>query len=393
MLLQLAIWRIIFTSQASLDTQRCGDPGTPKANGEGRGGTSSAPAKIWACEELTGEDAFMPIVQSRRRFLASASVAGAAGLVGGFKSLHAEPAPETPIIRIEKTAGGICTAPMFVVGELLRAEGIAELRYVPVQSADLTKALARGEADFSLTFVTTFVASIDAGNPITVLAGMHPGCFELFVNSRIQSVRDLKGRSVGIPSVGSPPHRFLSVIASQVGLSPSADINWVTSTSAKPMELFAEGKIDAFLGFPPEPQELRARGVGRVIVNSALDRPWSQYFCCMLAASTDFVQSYPVATKRVLRAFFKATDLCMTEPEWVARQMVDGGFTARYDYALQTLKDVPYSAGRDYDAEDTIRFYALRLQEAGLIQSSPQTIIASGTDWRFLNELKRELKN
>ena len=64
----------------------------------------------------------------------------------------------------------------------------------------------------------------------------------------------------------------------------------------------------------------------------------------------------------------------------------------RYDYALQTLRDVPWTRSRDYDPEDTVRFYALRLHEAGMIKSSPQKIIAQGTDWRFLNELKRELK-
>ena len=47
---------------------------------------------------------------------------------------------------------------------------------------------------------------------------------------------------------------------------------------------------------------------------------------------------------------------------------------------------------REYDPEDTIRFYALRLREAGMIKSSPNKIIAEGTDWRFFNELKRELK-
>ena len=36
--------------------------------------------------------------------------------------------------------------------------------------------------------------------------------------------------------------------------------------------------------------------------------------------------------------------------------------------------------------------YALRLHEAGLIKSSPQKVIAQGADWRFLNELKKELK-
>ena len=159
------------------------------------------------------------------------------------------------------------------------------------------------------------------------------------------------------------------------------------------MELFAAGKIDAFLGLPPEPQELRGRNVGRVIVNSAIDRPWSQYFCCMLAARRDYVRKYPVATKRVLRAIAKAADLCASEPERVAQRIVDAGFAARYDYALQTLKEVPYAKWRDYNAEDTIRYYALRLHEAGMIKSAPNKIIAQGTDWRFFNELKRELKS
>src|SRR6266550_664247 len=133
-------------------------------------------------------------------------------------------------------------------------------------------------------------------------------------------------------------------------------------------------------------------GVGHVIVDSTVDRPWSQYFCCMLAGHREFVRKYPIATKRVTRAILKAADLCATEPARAARLLVDGGFTKRYDYALQTLSGLPYDKWREYDAEDTIRFYALRLHETGFIKSSPQKIIADGTDWRFLNELKRELK-
>jgi NitT/TauT family transport system substrate-binding protein len=158
------------------------------------------------------------------------------------------------------------------------------------------------------------------------------------------------------------------------------------------MELFADGKIDAWLGFPPEPQELRARKIGHVVVNSSVDRPWSQYFCCMLAGNRDFIRKNPVATKRVLRAILKATDFCVSDPAGAARRMVEDGFTTQYDYALQTLKEVPYNKWRDYDPEDTIRFFALRLREAGMIKSSPNRFIAEATDWRFLNELKRELK-
>jgi NitT/TauT family transport system substrate-binding protein len=47
---------------------------------------------------------------------------------------------------------------------------------------------------------------------------------------------------------------------------------------------------------------------------------------------------------------------------------------------------------REYDPEDALRFYALRLHQVGMIKSTPERIIAAGTDWRFLDELKRELK-
>ena len=94
----------------------------------------------------------------------------------------------------------------------------------------------------------------------------------------------------------------------------------------------------------------------------------------------------------MLRAILKAADWCAADPARVARRLADSGFTDRYDYALQMLSELPYDKWREYDAEDTIRFYALRLHEIGMIKSSPQKIIAEGTDWRFLDELKRELK-
>jgi NitT/TauT family transport system substrate-binding protein len=194
-----------------------------------------------------------------------------------------------------------------------------------------------------------------------------------------------------VGAAGSLSQQLLTLITAQVGLDSSKDVQWVTDPSVKPIELFVQGKIDAFLAFPPEPQDLRTRHVGHVIVNTAVERPWSQYFCCMLAGNREFVAMHPVATKRVMRAILKATDLCATEPARAAQRLADRGLTARYDYALQTLSANGYK-WREYDAEDTIRFYALRLRDVGLIKSTPQKIIADSTDWRFLDELKRELK-
>jgi NitT/TauT family transport system substrate-binding protein len=334
----------------------------------------------------------MQMAQSRRRFLVGLSSAGASGLIGGSNSSAQEGRLETTTVRIAKIAG-ICIAPQYVADELLRAEGFTDIRYVATDAGvPAALSLARGEVDFTANYAPALIIPIDAGEPITIVSGEHIGCFELFAREGIRSISDLRGKTVGVQALGSSQYMFLSVMASHVGLDPEKDIRWVTSSSPKPMELFAERKIDAFLGFPPEPQELRARNIGRVIFNSATDRPWSQYFCCMLAGHRDYVRKNPVATKRFLRAVIKAADLCGTQPERVAQRIVDGGFTARYDYALQTLKEIPYTRWRDYDPEDTIRFYSLRLREARMIRSNPNKIIAEATDWRFVNELKRELK-
>jgi NitT/TauT family transport system substrate-binding protein len=112
----------------------------------------------------------------------------------------------------------------------------------------------------------------------------------------------------------------------------------------------------------------------------------------MLGGNRDFVRKNPIATKRALRAILKATDFCVSDRAAAARRMVDRGFTNKYDYAFQTLNEVPYNRWRDYDPDDTIRFFSLRLREVGMIKSNPNKIIAEGTDWRFIKELKRELK-
>jgi NitT/TauT family transport system substrate-binding protein len=334
----------------------------------------------------------MQIRQNRRRFLASLSATGAAGILGARATLADQAPPETTTIRLGRLPN-LCLAPQYAAEELLRAEGFTDIRYVAAGAGiSASQKIASGEVDFSLNFAAPLVIPIAAGDPITVLAGVHSGCFELFANERIRRITDLKGKTVGVPSLGSGPHVFVASMLTYVGLDPKKDVRWVTSQSVRPKELFAQGKIDAFLGFPPEPQELRARNIGQVIVNCSVDRPWSQYFCCMLAGNTEFIREHPIATKRVLRAILKVTDLCVAEPERVAQRLVDGGFTPRYDYALQTLTEVPYGMWREYDPEDTMRFYALRLHEAGMITSTPNALIADGTDWRFLNELKRELK-
>jgi NitT/TauT family transport system substrate-binding protein len=327
----------------------------------------------------------MRIGQTRRRILSTLGLGAAAGLVHIPRPL-AEDRLETTTVRIVKTPS-ICQAPAYVAEQLLRDEGFTDIRYTDVDDPSRFEEAA----DFSGFFASSLILRAAADAPLTVLTGMHVGCFELFANDSIKSVVDLKGKRVGVFALnGSPPHAFISVMAAEVGLDPAKDIDWVITLD--PAEMLVAGKIDAMMEFPPRSQELQDKKIGHVVVNSAIDRPWADYFCCMLVGTNDYIRKYPVATKRVVRAILMAADLCGSEPAAMARRLVDGGFAKQYRYTVQALQELPYEKWREYDPEDTLRYYALRLREAGMIKSTPQQIIADHTDWRFLDELRRELK-
>ena len=333
-------------------------------------------------------------VTGRRDFLLRGiGLAGAAMLAGRPSLACAEPPPETTRLRLYKVPA-LCTGPKYVAEQLFQAEGFSDTQYL-TRSGPLSwaqKALAAGEVDINVNYATNVIRQVDAGDPVVLLGGVHVGCYELFGGERVRAVRDLRGRKVAVPELGGGNHLFVSMMASHVGVDPRKDIEWVIQTAAESKKLLAEAKIDALMAFPPDPQELRAKKIGHVVVSSAIDRPWSQYFCCMISANKEFVRKHPVAAKRAARAILKAADICATEPERAARILVEGEISKSYEYALQTMKDLPYNRWRELDPTDAVRFWALRLHEAGLIKSGPNKIIAQGTDWRFFNELKKELK-
>ena len=337
----------------------------------------------------------MPPVD-RRAFLGG-TLAAAAAIGLSPRAAAAEPPPETTSIRLAKVPS-ICLAPQYLAEDLLRAEGFTEVTYFPgagplgMGGVPGARALGEGQADLSMNFAAPLVVALDESVPIVILAGIHVGCFELFVTERVRTLVDLKGKKVAILQRGSAQHVFLASMATQVGLDPARDIEWLEQPPAEAKRLLAEGRIDGFLGFPPDPQELRAKKVGRVLVNSATDRPWSQYFCCMAVANREWTRKHPVAAKRALRALLKASELCAREPDRGAQAFLAQGYPTAPEYARQAIREVPYGKWRDYKPEETIRFYALRLREARMIKASPQKLLAEGTDWRILEALKRELK-
>ena len=210
---------------------------------------------------------------SRREFLRGPTLAGTAVILGlKSESAAAEPPLETTRIRIHD-APITCFAPVYIAEGLLKAEGFTDVQYIktPLNEGP-TKALAEGKIDITQNDTAGHLMELDAGAPVVVLGGIHTGCWELFANDSIRTPRDLKGKTIAAPERSSR-QAYVAGLATFFGLDPLKDITWINHEPGKSMQLFAEGKIDAFMGFAPEPQELRAKKIGHVLIDFGKDRP------------------------------------------------------------------------------------------------------------------------
>jgi hypothetical protein len=216
---------------------------------------------------------------SRRSFLTGSSALAAAGALGLSDAAAAEPPPETQTIRLPHTPA-ICLAPQYLAEDLLRLEGFTKIEYVPVKSESApVYMLANARADVTMDAAVALAFAIGNGSPVTVIGGIHAGCYELFGHQRVKAVRDLKGARVAISGIGGADHVLISSILAYVGMDPGKDVEWRMGKMGDEMTMFAEGKVDAVMCFPPQPQELRARKLGHLVLDTAEDRPWSQDAC------------------------------------------------------------------------------------------------------------------
>jgi NitT/TauT family transport system substrate-binding protein len=333
---------------------------------------------------------------NRREFMKKAALTGAAAYLGigsDYGIAAVEPPPETTTIRIRQWRPA-CWAPIHVAEPLLREEGFTDVQYVNVHGPKFQQMLKDAAVDIWPNFVAYDLSQIEKHRPpFKFLAGLHVGCYALVGSKRVNTVRDLKGKTVWAgPVKNNGPHIFFSAIVAYVGLDPRTDINYAWVKKDEAMELFKNGKIDAFMSFPPGPQELMDKDIGHLLVDTNVDKPWSQYFCCMVNGQSDFVKNNPIATKRALRAILKANDIVARDPEYTLQILQQKKIWKKSEtkYILQALKEIPYGKWRDYNPEETIRFNALRLHDVGMIKTSPEGIIAQYTDWSFLRSMKDE---
>lgn len=343
---------------------------------------------------------------TRRQILRSAAGLGLAAVTGtllpgcgwggGEDDGGSGPEPDAPLetttIRLFSLPPANCIAPQYVAEPFLREEGFSEVQYPRLTPKDSIQRVSAGDVDFGVHYMSLLALHVADGAPIVMLGGIHLGCWQMVATGDIRSMRGFKGKTVSVISPDFNDGLFMAMTLANVGLDLRKDVKVVNHPPTEYARLLSSGEVDAVLAIPPVSTDLQAKGIGRIIINSIVDPPWSDYYCCGAFANRHWMEKHPVAAKRALRAVLKGADAVKKDPEAAARFVVDRGHTNNYDYTCDLLKEMPYDAWRHYDSVDSVRFYSLRLKEAGILETTPEEIIKRGTDFRYLSQLKRELQ-
>jgi NitT/TauT family transport system substrate-binding protein len=311
------------------------------------------------------------------------------------------PPPETTTIRIASPFA--CDAPLWFAKDFLREEGFIDIRWVAGDPG--IGWITSRVADVGPGHPEAIVAAIDDGVPIVALAGLHTGCQELWAGPGIARVRDLRGKRVAVFKRDKTDQFFLffSTLCALHGIDPLTNVSFfeVGGDYRGLLTAYLEGRSDAFLAAADGAAVLKRepRNPGTKILDQTTDKPWSQYLCCLLVANRDWARQNPAATKRFTRAVLRAADATAKDRPAAARAGV--GASIRNLLAQRTTPDLEILTDatamvsydwREFDPEETLRFFALRLGDVKLIKSTPQQVIAQGWDVAFMRQLRSELK-
>lgn len=308
-----------------------------------------------------------------------------------------EPPPEVTTLRVPQVSAS-CAAPFLAARAFLAEEGFTDIQYVPtrLQYSLINERVGSGEVDIAFQFVPPLAYDIEQGMPLVALAGAHVACYEIRGADGITSLADLRGKRVGIHDIAPKPSdfTFIASILQYVGITVGKDCEIVPfnyGSTVNYTNALNAGLIDAAMFLPPVALSVRDAEIGHVLLDSRVDAPWSKYYCCFVITRKGFLEQNPIATKRALRAVLRGVDRCHREPEAVAQELVRAGWSANEYSAVQGMPYQHFDAWRTHSPEDSMRFFALRLREGGVIKSTPDELIKRGLDLRYLDELRDKI--
>jgi len=297
--------------------------------------------------------------------------------------------------------GLTCEAPIFMGVEkgFFKEEGL-DVTLIKCEWANYKDVLALGGFDITHHLVMYFLKPVEQGLDVKFTGGIHRGCLRVQASAKssIQSVKDLKGKRIGIPGMGTPPFIFANRVLSANGIDPGKDITWLVFPAGELGLALDKGEVDAVANSEPIGSLLLATGKVKTIADLAKDAPYKDEYCCAVLVNGKFLSREPKTAAAATRALLKSAKWVETNPAAAARLSVEKKYLASNPElnttAIGNLRYVPSVSG----AQAAVKSAAIEMKAAGMLSASTDiealakkafaTLDGVSDDW--LNTLKVE---
>jgi NitT/TauT family transport system substrate-binding protein len=269
--------------------------------------------------------------------------------------------------------GLTCEAPIFTAVEkgFFKEEGL-DVELVKCEWSKYKDVLALGGFDVTHHLVMYFLKPIEQGLDVKFTAGIHRGCLRVQASTKsdIKTVKDLKGKRIGVPGMGTPPFIFAHRVLGANGIDASKDITWLVFPAGELGLALDKGEVDAVADSEPIGSMLIAQGKVKNIADQAADMPYSQEYCCAVLANGKFLANNPKTTAKATRALLKAAKWVETNPLAAAKLSVEKKYlastTEQNAVAISHLRYVPSVSG----AEIAVKLASAEMKTAGMLSPS-----------------------
>jgi NitT/TauT family transport system substrate-binding protein len=269
--------------------------------------------------------------------------------------------------------GLTCEAPIFTAVEkgFFKDEGL-DVELVKCEWANYKDVLATGGFDITHHLVMLFLKPIEQGVDVKFLAGIHRGCLRVQTSttSPIHTVDDLRGKTIGIPGMGTPPFIFANRVLTAHGIDPSKDITWKVYPAGELGLALQKGDVDAVADSEPIGTLLTSDGKVRNVADQATEEPYSDEYCCAVLAWGKFVEKNPKAAAAATRALLRGAKWVETNPRAAAQLSVEKKYLSSNPelnaVAISHLRYFPSVAG----AEAAVKSAAVAMKKSGMLNAN-----------------------
>jgi NitT/TauT family transport system substrate-binding protein len=270
--------------------------------------------------------------------------------------------------------GLTCEAPIFTAVEkgFFKDEGL-DVSLVKCEWKNYKDVLALGGFDVTHHLVMYFLKPIEQGLDVKFTGGIHRGCLRVqaLARSSIRTVKDLRGKRIGVPGMGTPPFIFANRVLGANGIDPSREITWLVFPAGELGLALDKGEVDAVADSEPIGSLLLAQNKVRNIADQAADVPYRDEYCCAVLVNGKFLARNPKASAAATRALLRAAKWVEMNPAAAAKLSVEGKYLASTvdmnTVAISHLRYVPSVAG----AEVAVKLASVEMKTAGML--SPTT--------------------